>query len=483
MTELRHKAISAFLWKFGDKLVGQLASLAVAVALARLIAPEDFGTVALIRVFVVIALVFVENGLGDALVQKKELDGEDMHSALCCNLGMALLLYALLWAAAPYIARLSGRGELGALVRALSAELLVCAPASIVAARLRRELQFKRISIAGIVSTLTAGAAAVLAALRGLGIWALVLQQLLQRTLYCLLLWLQSRYRPRLRVSGQRLYALMGYGWKLLAARQLQTLFGQLRSLVIGTLYSPASLAFFNRGEQFPALIYTATDHSLQQVMLPLYAQRQDEPEELKRLLQRTLQISAFFLCPILLGLFAVAEPLVALLLGERWLPCVPYLRILCLAYLIAPVGTANMQALNALGRSDITLRTELVTRAFALAALLAAAFFGMKAMAAASVAVELCYALVRGRAVRRLLGYSLCEQARDLLPPALLAAVMAGAVLLLGLLPLQRTLLLALQVLSGMLLYALLAWAAKLPGLRFVCSLRAETKQQNKIM
>lgn len=481
MHELRKKAVSAFLWKFGDKLFGQLSALVVAIVLARLLTPEEFGTVALVRVFVVLGMVVVEHGLGPALVQKKELREEEMHSALWANLALSLLLFALLFFAAPLIARLSGRPGIALLCRVLAAELPLGALSSIVTARLQRELRFKRISIAGIVSTLLAGVAAILAALRGLGVWALVMQQLLQRSLGCLLLWLQSRYRPRLRLSRERLRALLGYGWKLFAAKELQTLFLQLRSLVVGTLFSPAALAFFNRGEQFPALIYTATDHSLQQVMLPLYAQRQNEPQELRRLLQKTLQTSAFFLCPILLGLFAVADRLVALLLTEKWLPCVPYLRILCLAYLIAPLGTANTQALNALGRSDLTLRTELQTRAFSLAALAAGAALGLRALAAVSVAVELCYALLRGRACAGLLGYSLREQGRDFLPPAALAAAMAALVLLLGRLPLTTLPLLLLQILFGALLYALGAWAFRMPGWRFVCELWESKVNHNK--
>ena len=285
-----------------------------------------------------------------------------------------------------------------------------------------------------------------------------------------MLLWL-VKWRPRALFSWARVKVLIRFGWKLLASSLLETGYNNLRTAVIGKRYAQETLGFYNRGKQFPELVMNAVNGSIQSVMLPVLADEQDDVPRMKQMMRRSVMVSSFLVLPMMAGLAAVAEPLVRLLLTDKWLPCVPFLQICCIDFAFYPIHTANLQAINAMGRSDVFLRLELIKKSYGLIILAATVFLfdSVYAIAWGAVASTLLAAVVNASPNRRLLGYGYLEQMRDVLPAMGLAAVMFAAVWSLGRLPLAPLPLLVLQVLMGAAIYGGLALLLHLESMRYL--------------
>lgn len=469
------RAASSLAFKLLESFGAQGISFVLSIVLGRLLSAEDYGVLGMLTVFVAVSQVFVQSGLNTALIQKKHADDTDFSSVFWLSLGIAAALYAALFLLAPAIAAYFGMDGLRPALRVLALLLFPGALVSVEGALVARRMAFRRQMAASLCATALSGAVGVGMAMAGRGYWALVAQQLTnQLCLAALLGWL-LRWRPAMRFSAERVKELWRFGWKLLASSLLDTGYANLRTAVIGKRYDSGTLGFFNRGKQFPELLMNAVNGSIQSVMLPVLADEQDDRARMKATLRRSITVSSFVVLPMMAGLAAVAEPLIVLLLTEKWLPCVPFLQICCIDFAFYPIHTANLQAINAMGRSDVSLKLEIIKKSYGLVilAVTALCFRTVYAIAWGAVASTLLSAFVNAAPNRRLLGYGYLEQMRDVLPSLALSALMFAAVRALGgALSLPPAAMLAVQALAGAALYAGLSLALRLESARYLLSL-----------
>ena len=435
----------------------------VQIVLARLLLPEDYGIITLVVIFITIANVFVQRGFNTALIQKKDANEVDFSSVFYLSVFVAGLLYVVLFLAAPFIASFYEEPQLIPVFRVLSLTLFLGAFNSIQNAIIARKMQFKKLFISSLGAIVVSGTVGIFMAYKGFGVWALVLQQLTNRLLVTLILWFTVKWRPRLLFSIERVKSLFSFGWKLLVSSIINTLYMNLRSLIIGKMYNAEMLGFFNRGKRFPELIVTNINGSIQSVMFPVLSSQQDNRPRVKDMVRRSIVTSSFILFPIMVGLAVIAEPLVRILLTEKWLPCVPFLQIFCASYALWPIHTANLQAINALGRSDIFLKLEIVKMVLGLAILGVTVFYGVYAIALGGVFSGVISTFINAYPNRKLLNYSYKEQWNDIMPSLLLSLVMGMIVYSIQLFGMTVWSTLIVQVCGGFVLYMGMARIFKL--------------------
>lgn len=449
-----NKVFSNLIWRFSERIGAKLISVVVNLILARILAPELYGTVAIVLVFTEILQVFVESGFGTALIQKKDADDLDFSSVFFFNLAMSVLLYVLLFAFAPLISRLYGRPELLKIIRVVGLILIIAGVRNVQQAYVSRNMLFKRFFFSTLGGTVVSAVVGIFMAVKGFGVWAYVTQYLLNNLVGTLILWFTVKWRPVARFSLERLKGLFSYGWKLLVSSLLNIVSDKLRPLIIGYRFSPADLSFYNEGLLFPNLIVDNVNSSIDSVLLPALSQQQDSAEQVKTMTRRAIQISSYIMWPLMIGLFVCAEPLVSLLLGQDWLPCVPFVRIFSLYYALFPIHTANLNAIKAMGRSDIFLRVEIVKRVLDLVFVVSTVFIGVRAMAYGLLIQGVLCLFINSYPNSKLCGYAFSQQLRDIFPAFLLAAAMGLLVWLISLAGFGSLVTLILQVLTGAVFY-----------------------------
>lgn len=451
----RDTILSNFIWRFMERCGAQGVKLIVEIVLARLLLPDDYGLIALITVFIEILNVFVDSGLANALIQKKDADDLDFSSVFYFNILWCICLYGLLFAASPLIAQFYGRPELTPVLRVLGLQIVVSGVKNVQQAYVSRTLQFKKFFFATLGGTIGAAVIGIALAYRGFGVWALAAQQLFNTAMDTLILWIIVRWRPKKAFSLQRLRTLFGFGWKLLASSLLDTGYYQLRQLIIGRLYSTESLAYYNRGQQFPQLFMNNVNNAIDSVLFPVMSGVQDDTRRVRMMTRRSIKISTYLMAPLMIGMVVTAVPLVRLVLTDKWLPCVPYLRIFCITAIVYPIHTANLNALKALGRSDLFLRLEILKKAVGLALLAATVRYGALVMAYSALAGNFISQLINSWPNRKLLDYGYLEQVKDIFPNVALAAMMGALVWPVQLFGWGSAPTLCVQVLLGAAIYA----------------------------
>lgn len=453
--QVRKKTVfTNFLWRFAERIGAKGVQLLVELVLARLLAPTVYGTIALVTVFTTIMQVFVDSGMGSALVQKKDADDLDFSSVFYFNMAMCLSLYALMFVVAPFIARFYAMRELTPVIRALSLTLVISGVKNIQQAYVSRNMLFKRFFFATLGGTLGAAVIGIWMAYRGYGVWALVAQHLFNATLDTLILWITVKWRPKRMFSLLRLKGLFSYGWKLLVSALLDTAYRDLRQLIIGKLYTSEDLAFYNRGQQFPQLIVANINSSIDSVLLPVMAEAQDNCAAVKGMTRRAIKTSTYIMAPMMVGLAVCAEPVVDLVLTAKWLPCVTYLRIFCITYMFHPIHTANLNAIKAMGRSDLFLKLEIIKKLMGLTLMLITVSISVMAMAYSLLVGSVLSQIINSWPNKKLLNYPYLEQLKDILPGILLALAMGAIVYCVQLFHLNDLVTLLIQVPLGAAIY-----------------------------
>lgn len=448
------KVISNFIWRFAERCGAQLVSFVVSIVLARILAPEDYGTIALVTVFTAILQVFVDSGLGTALIQKKDADDLDFSSVFYFNVFVCLVLYAGMFVAAPYIAIFYKDTSLTPVIRILSLTIVISGVKGIQQAYVSRNMLFRRFFFSTIGGTIFSAFLGIGMAYAGAGVWALVAQQLSNTMIDTLILWITVKWRPKKAFSWIRLKTLLTFGWKLLVSSLLDTVYNNLRNLVIGKLYSSADLAFYNQGDKFPKVIVTNINTSIDSVLLPTMSNAQDDKNRVKQMTRRAIKTSTYIMAPLMMGLAFCAEPVVKIVLTEKWLPCVPFLRIFCVTYMFWPVHTANLNAIKAMGRSDYFLKLEIAKKIIGLILLFSTMWYGVMAMAYSLLLSSVLSQLINSWPNSKLLDYGYVEQIRDIAPGILLAVIMGVCIYFVGMIPLPTVAILAIQVIVGVAIY-----------------------------
>ncbi|MBP3633975.1 MAG: lipopolysaccharide biosynthesis protein [Oscillospiraceae bacterium] len=450
----RKSVFSGLIWRFLERCGAQGVAFVVSVILARVLGPDIYGTVALVTVFTTILQVFVDSGMGNALIQKKDADDLDFSTVFYFNLAVCFILYALLFLCAPWIAKYYELPELTAIVRVMGLILIISGVRNVQQAYVSRHMLFKRFFFATLGSTIFAAVVGVVMAYCGFGIWALVAQNLLNLAISTAILWVTVKWRPKLCFSGKRLGSLFSFGWKLLVSSLLNTVYNEIRSLIIGKRYSSADLAFYNKGKQFPNLIVNNINTSIDSVLLPTLSANQDDRDRVRSMTRRAIKMSTFLMMPLMVGLAVCAEPLIRLLLTEKWLPSVFYMRIFCFTLAFHPIHTANLKAVVAMGRSDLNLILEIIKKVIGLSAVLITMWISVEAMAYSLLVISVLSQIINAWPNRKLLGYSYLDQLKDMLPQIALSCFMGAVVFCVTFLRLSDILTLLIQIPLGAVVY-----------------------------
>lgn len=464
--------IKNFFWRIGESSGAQLVSFLVSIVLARLLAPEDYGVIALVTVFTSILQVFVDSGLGTALVQKKNADEADFSSVFYFNVLVCLTLYAGMFVAAPAIAKFYDNPIYIPLVRVLSLTLVISGLKNIQQAYVYRHMIFKRFFFSTLGGTIASAILGILMAYAGFGVWALAAQYVSNTAIDTLILWITVPWRPKKRFSWTKLKSLLSYGWKLLVSALLDTGYTSLWNLLIGKVYSSADLSFYDQGSKYPKAIIGTISNSIDSVLLPTMSIVQDDRAQIKSMTRRSIVTSVYVMAPLMMGLAGCAEPLVSLILTDKWLPCVPYMRIFCITYMFWPVHSANLNAIKAMGRSDLFLRLEILKKIIGIGLLLCTMRISVMAMACSLLISSVTSQIINSYPNWKLLNYRYLEQLRDILPSILLAVIMAVAVGAVPLLGYGNVLALCIQIPLGAVIYVAGSAIFRLESFRYLLNM-----------
>ncbi|MBO7474716.1 MAG: lipopolysaccharide biosynthesis protein [Ruminococcus sp.] len=449
------KVVNNFLWRFFERCGAYGVTFIVSVVLARILGPHIAGTVALVQIFITIMNVFVDSGMANALIQKKNADDLDFSSVFYFNLILCGVLYLVMFFSAPYIALFYNKpGLTPTLIRVLSLIIVVSGVKNVQQAYVSRNMMFKRFFFATLGGTIGAAIVGITMALLGFGVWAMVAQMLFNTVVDTIILWITVKWRPKKMFSLQRLKGLFSYGWKLLVSTMIDTVYNDLRQLIIGKIYSSSALGFYNQGKKFPNLIVANINASIDSVLLPTLSKEQDNREAVKNMTRRAIKTSTYLMMPFMAGLAMCAESIVNLILGKEWLPCVFFLRVFCFTFAFYPIHTANLNAIKAMGRSDLFLKLEIIKKAVSTVAIVSTMFISVKAMALSFLVTSIISQVINAWPNKKLLGYSYIEQVKDMVPQICLSLIMGAVVYCVEFLGLHYIITLCIQIAVGIVVY-----------------------------
>lgn len=451
---IKKKVFSGMIWAFGEQFAAQAVSFILSVILARLLMPDEYGTITMVLVFINIANVFVTNGFGEALVQRKNATDEDFTTVFYCSLAVAVFLYSVLYITAPLIATFYDSPELALVLRVLSLKLPIASINSIQRAYVQKNMQFKKFFFSTLGGTILSGVLGIFMAYKGFGVWALVAQYMSNSCVATIVMFFTVRWKPKLIFCKSSAKELIKYAWKLTAASLINTVYNELRSLIIGKKYSSSDLAYYNKGNHIPSLAITNINSAISTVIFPAMSQCNNAPNRLKAITRRSMKVAAFVIFPVMGGIIGVGESLIRLLLTEKWIPCVPYLYMACMYWACQPVQTANWQVIKAMGRSDLALRLEIYKKVIGFLLVFVSIPFGVESIAASNVLFAIISMLINIIPNKRLINYSIREQMLDLAPSFISSVVMCLVVLEVGNIVLPDIVLIPVQVAIGIGIY-----------------------------
>lgn len=452
--EKTNKVFSNFIWRLLERVGAQGVSFIVSIVLARLLDPAVYGTVALVTVFTSILQVLIDSGMGNALIQKKDADDLDFSSVFYFNVVICIILYIGMFFFAPVIARFYEKPELTSIVRVLSLIIVISGVKNVQQAYVSRHMAFKKFFFATLCGTIGAACLGIWMAFRGYGVWALVAQTLLNTFVDTVILWITVKWRPKLQFSWSRLRQLFSFGWKLLVSVLIDRVYDEIRQLIIGKLYSSEDLAFYNKGSTLPKTIITNINSSIDSVLLPTLSSEQDNRQRVRDMTRRAIKTSTYLIMPLMMELAVCASPLVNLLLTAKWLPAVFFLRIFCFTYAFWPIHTANLNAIKALGRSDLFLKLEIAKKGIGLVALVSTMFISVEAMALVLPVTSIISQIINAWPNKKLLDYHYLDQLKDMLPQIILSVVMGAIVYCMTFIGLNDIITLLIQIPLGALIY-----------------------------
>ena len=464
-SEVKIKAISGVIWKFLERIIAQSVSLMVSIIIARILSPDDYSVVSIVTIFFTFSNVLISGGLNTALIQKKNADEIDYSTVFFTSFAIALILYIVLFVMAPYIASVYNKPILIPVIRVMSVTLPINAIKSIVCAYISATLQFKKFFFATISGTIASAVVGVLMAVYGFGVWALVAKQMTNATIDTLILYLSTHLKFRPVVSFQRLSSLWKYGWKVLLSSLIGTAYMEINPLFIGLRFSTSDLSFYEKGRSFPSLISSTTTNTLSAVLFPFLSKFQDDKDGLLKYTRKYISVTSYVVFPLMIGLCAVGDKFIELLLTDKWIDAVPYLRIFCVASMFDMINIGNCETIKAMGRSDIFLIMEIIKKAgyFLVIGMFLLFSDSPVILACSSLFCTVIAITVNSIPNKHLIAYSYKYQAQDLTLNLISSLIMGGIVLCLGFcIPLETFPLLLVQILSGVIIYLLLSLLCK---------------------
>lgn len=472
----KKKIISSLAYKFIERLSVKGLGMVISIVLARMLAPEDFGQIAIITVFINLSQVIIEGGFTTALIQRNDVTERDYSTVFFINIGLAVVCFLFLQIAAPWISSYYMQ-DITKPLRVYAVAVFFDAFNALQLARMQKRMQFRRIMVCSLVATIVSGIAGIAAAFCDFGLWALVIYHMMNSVVMSVAVAFTEKWLPKFEFSLNRAKILFSYGWKMFVSAVLCSLYGDIRSLVIGKKFSSNDLAYYNRGQQFPQVISHTLDSAIQSVMFPTMASVQDKMDKMAKMMRNAVTIGAYVIIPVMFGLAAVSEAVVQLLLTDKWLPCVPYMKWLCIANAAVPIVSSNLIAIKASGRSDIYMRLEVIRRTVMLFILLVSilAFDSVEAIAVGFCVGNWLDAIIVMVPVKRLMNYGIGEQFADLWKTILDATIMFAVVQCMNMLPWNSYILLPMQILVGIIVYLGIGYALNIEAQTTFTKLVAE--------
>ncbi len=458
MTEsLKRKTVKGTVWSSLDAFLGQGITFLVGLVLARLLSPEEYGLIAIITIFISVFNSIVDSGFSNALIRKQNATEADYNTVFYTNLSISVILFFVLFFGAPLIADFFARPQLTALTKAMSSIVIINAFAIVQNIRLTKNIDFKTKTKVSLIASLASGAIGIAMAFGGFGVWSLVAQQISKQLLNSIFLWCFIRWLPKLLFSWKSFKEMFDFGWKLLVSGLINTVWTEIYQVIIGKFYQPQTLGQYTRAQQFSSIFSSNLTSIIQRVSYPVLSQLQDDKERLKSGYKRIIKITMLVSFVLMLGLAAIAKPMILVLIGDKWLPAVPFLQILCFNMMLYPLHSINLNMLQVQGRSDLFLKLEIVKKIVGVIPLCLGIFVNIYYMLIGSVFVGFFSYYLNARYSGPFLNYSIKEQVGDILPSFIIALMMALPIYAISYLPLTPFVLLPIQLFAGCLIVFLL--------------------------
>ena len=476
---LKRKTVSGLAYKMLERIGAQGVNFIISIVLARLLMPEEYGLISLVLVLVTILDVFVTYGFGNSLIANKNSDSVDFSTCFYFGVVLSLVVYALVYLGAPWIAVFYDNEMLTPVLRVMGLQLPVAAINSVQHAYVSKHMMFKKFFISTSIGTILSGIIAVVMAYGGFGVWALVEQYLGNVVCDTICLWIIVGWRPVRAFSIQRLKKIYEYGWKILVVGLIDTGYNQLRSLVIAKKYSSSDLAYYNKGNQFPSLGMSVIEPTVNGVLFPALSLCNDRQEEMRNITRRIIMMSTYIVFPMMIGLIAIAKPLVIVLLTEKWLACVIFLQIGCLAFMLRPLQFINNSVIKAAGESGLLLKLDVLKKTIGVILLLVSMNYGVEGIAISLVITNFISTIINIAPNRRILNYGYRLQFTDIAKSGALAVIMGCVVYCVSFLPMSAFPMLMLQILVGVCFYIGISYLTK--NENFIYSLQIVKELKNK--
>jgi len=381
LNNLKQKTKLGFFWGTIEQLSMKGAQFVIGLVLARLLLPADYGLIGMLAIFIAIAQTFTDSGFSIALIQKKNRNETDFATTFFFNIGVSIFFFLTLFFTAPYIAIFYNSPELSLLTKVIAFNIILSSFAVVQRAKLTILLDFKTQAKASFSSVIIGGVVGILMAYRGYGVWALVVQSLIRNGSNTFFLWIMSRWVPKPVFSKASFLELFSFGSKLLGAGLLDTIYRNMYLIVIGKVFDARELGFYTRAQQFQKLPSENISNIISRVTFPVMSSIQDDSEKLSTVYRKFIRLSAFIIFPLMAGLAVISEPLIRLLLTEKWILSVPLLQLLSFAGMLYPIHSINLNILKVKGRSDLFLRLEIIKKIIITIAILITFSFGVKVM------------------------------------------------------------------------------------------------------
>lgn len=429
MMSIKNKAAKGLMWSFIERFSNQGIQFVLTIVVARVLLPDDYGLVAMLSFFMAIAQTLVDSGFSNALIQKKNRDEVDYSTIFFFNILISLFIYLLLYVSAPFIAHFYNQPLLTKIARVYGLLIIINSLAVVQMTRLTIELDFKKLAFASLLSVLIGGGVGVSMAYGGYGVWSLVWQALCSGLVWVVSLWIFAGWKPRLCFSFTSLKSLFSFGSKLLCSSLIHTVYLNMYSLVVGKVFNSVTLGYFNRAQTLGAFPAQNFSNIIQKVIYPIQCSCQDDDKRFEQIFVTYLRISSLLLFPLMIGFALLAAPLISMLLTDKWLPIVPLLQIICVSMMWMPMMQANVSVLDAKGRSDYHLQSEVIKKILAVVILACTLPLGIMGVCVGMVVYSLTDLMVIIAYSRRLTSVGYLAQVRIFGSSLLLSSIMGGAV------------------------------------------------------
>jgi len=476
LATLKQKTISGLTWSFIDNFASLGITFIVGIILARLLEPREFGLVGMTTIFIAISQSFIDSGFTQALIRKQDCTQADFSTVFYFNLAVGILFFLLLSFTAPLISSFFNEPQLTLIVQVLAIGLIINAFTIVQRARLTKAINLKLQTKISIIASILSGLISIWMAYNGYGVWSLVAKTLTGYTLTSMLLWLWNKWKPTLEFSKESFKEMFSFGSKLLLSGLLDTTYNNIYLLIIGKFFSATELGYYTRADQFKSLPSQNITGVIQRVSYPVLSSIQDDKQQLKAAYKKLIQSIMLITFCLMLAMAASAKPLILTLIGEKWLPAVIYLQLLCFVGMLYPLHALNLNMLNVLGRSDLFLKLEIIKKILAVPVIIIGIYYGIIALIISMFIISLVSYYLNSYWSGTLIGYPMKEQIYDILPAFLLAVLISTIIFVTGsLINLPNPWILLIQILTGTVLFIIISESVKLQDYLYIKSIVIE--------